>query len=114
MLDRARDALGDRIELRSARALVWAGSGAPKQEVVKILGGLTEGLEKFTKEQRRPLLEKLAEALEDQRDVNGARKIWERLAEDNPRSIVPHEHLLDMAYRDALGSAGADAQAQGA
>ena len=108
-LDDARKQLGDRIELRLARATIWATRGAPQEEVVRALNGLAEDLGSFPKEKRRSLLTYLAGELAVQRDVKDAEGIWSRLAVEDREDLNPHLHLFEIALQ-AADKAAADKQ----
>ena len=111
-LDSAQKQLGgDRIELRLARATIWAGRDAPQQEVVKVLNGLAQDLEPFPKEKRRGLLAYVARKLADHQDVKGAEEIWLRLADDDPADPNPHLELFELALKAAM-KADTDKQAE--
>ncbi len=108
-LDDARKALGDRVELRLARAVIWVGRGVPKEELVEVLKDLAKDLDPFPKEKRRNLLAYLATQLAVLEDAKDARALWSRLAEDDPENVNPHLQLFELAMQ-AAGKAGTDKQ----
>ena len=111
-LDGAQKQLGgDRIELRLARATIWAAKGDASRRLVKALNGLARGLEPFPKEKRRDLLARLAAELAAQQDIRGAEEIWLRLVDDDPDDVYPHFQLFELA-RQAADKAGAGKQTQ--
>ena len=115
-LDSAQKQLGDRIELRLARATIWVGRGAPTEEVVKVLNGLAKDLEPSRRTKRRGLLAYLAGELAVRQDVKGAEEIWLRLAEEDPEDVNPHLQLFDLALKAAVKAETdkqAEAEAQG-
>ena len=113
-MDVAQKQLGDRIELRLARAAIWAARGGPQEEVVKVLNGLAKDLESFPKEKRRGLLACLAGELAAQQDVKGAEGIWSRLAEEDPEDLNPHIQLFELALQAApKAGAGTEKQVEG-
>ena len=63
------EALGDRVEFRLARAVLWVRKGGPK--ALAALNGLGDDLETFPKESRRTLLATLATELTRQQDSRG-------------------------------------------
>jgi hypothetical protein len=97
-----RDQLGDRIDLRLARAMIWVAKGGP--EAVAALNALAEGLDSFPRESRRPLLSFLAGELGRQRDLAGATRLWRRLAEQEPDDLESRIQLLDLTLQDKDGS----------
>ena len=103
VLDRAQKVLGDQVEFRLARASLWVNKGGP--QVQEALNGLADGIEKFSKENRRSLLTTLAMDLSrlrgSQRDLEGAARMWSRLAEQDPEVLDPHLRLLELALETA-------------
>ena len=110
-LDGAQKQLGDRIELRMARATIWVVRGAPKEEVVNVLNGVAKDLGAFPKEKRRGPLAYLAGELTVRQDFKGAEGIWLRLAEEDPEDVNPHLQLFDLALKAAV-KADTDKQAE--
>ena len=101
-LDLAQKQLdGDRIELRLNRATIWAGRGAPKEVVVKVLKGLAEDVDRFPKQKRKILLSYLAGELAARQELRAAEGLWARLAEDDPKDVEPHVQLFDLALKAA-------------
>jgi cellulose synthase operon protein C len=101
LLDRARDLLGDRVELRLERARLSVTKGGP--QVVKDLNELAQNLGGFSKEDRRKLLNGLATELRQQQDLQDAIRLWSRLAEGEPNDLELRLTLLDLAFQTANG-----------
>ena len=101
LLDRARQQLGDRVELRLARMRLVASRGGP--QVVPALNELARGLEAFSREDRRRLLTALAAELGRQQDLEGATGAWARLVEEEPESLQPRLQLFDLALQAGDG-----------
>ncbi len=99
VLERARAALGDRVEFRLGRAQIWVRKGGPK--ALAALNSLGDDLEAFPKESRRRLLAILATELTRQQDLEGAARMWSRLAELDPESLDPRLNLFALALQSA-------------
>ncbi len=99
VLDRAMRKLGDKIEFRLARAVLWVRKGGP--QALAALNGLADGLEIFPKESRRTLLATLATELSRQQDLQGAARMWSRLAELDPEALDSHLQLFGLALQTA-------------
>jgi tetratricopeptide (TPR) repeat protein len=102
VLDQAKQKLGDHVDLRLASARLWASKKGPK--VREVLMELSQDVEKFTKVERKRLLEGLALELREQQDFDGASRVWTQLAVEDPSNIVLRFKLLDLA----LGSTNKD------
>jgi cellulose synthase operon protein C len=96
MLDEARKELGDSVELRLESARLAVAKGGP--QVVATLTGLSEPLESLSKADRRKLLVGLARELTRVSDPKGARRLWARLAEEEPGDIEIRLNLLEFAF----------------
>lgn len=106
----AGDQLGDRVDLRLARARLAEARGGP--QVVAALNDLTRDIERFSREDRRGLLRALAEALARQRDLEGATRSMSRLVEEEPESLLPRIRLFELAMQSG-DAKRADGQIQG-
>ena len=101
LLDQAQQQLGDGVDLRLARARLAMARGGP--QVVPALNGLVQGIESFSREDRRKLLAAMALELGRQRDQAGATRAWSRLVEEEPESLEPRLQLLDLALEAGDG-----------
>ena len=101
LLQQAKNLLGDRVELRLQQARLSVGKGGP--QVVKDLNELAQKLEPFSREDRRKLLNGLATELWQQQDLQGAIRLWSRLAEQEPNDLELRLTLLDLAFQTANG-----------
>ena len=97
VLDQAQRQLGDRVELRMGRAGIWALQGGP--QVVTALNGLAQGLDAFSRDDRRRLLTVLALELGRQQDSAGAGRLWSLLAAQEPDDLDARIHLLELAFQ---------------
>jgi tetratricopeptide (TPR) repeat protein len=105
VLDEAQRQLGDRVELRLQRAQLWATKQGP--EVITVINGLAQNTQGFSKEDRHKLLDGLAVELARRQDLQGARRLWSQLAEEEPTNIRVRQVLLDLAFQTAdLASKG--------
>ncbi len=95
LLKEARDRLGDRVDLRLAAARLAEARGGP--QAVAALNDLTRGLGPFSREDRRRLIESLADALVRQRDTAGAARALSSLVEQEPESLPPRIRLFNLA-----------------
>ena len=93
VLDQAQDRLGDRLELRLARARVWAGQ--PASQALQELDRLGQNLDGFSPEAQTRLRRELAEWRLRLGDVAGARQLWQLIAQDNPRDLRSRFLLLE-------------------
>ena len=101
LLDQAVALLGDRVELRLQRARLSVMKGGP--QVVKDLNQLAENIGGFSKEERRRLLNGLAIELRQQQDLQGAIRLWSRLAEQETNDLELRLTLLNLALQTANG-----------
>lgn len=92
ILDEAERKLGDRIELRQARARVLAARGGP--DAPAALVALTEDLNAFPKEQRVTLLEMVAAELAQRNHYAEAARLTTEAAALAPNDIQPRLRLL--------------------
>jgi cellulose synthase operon protein C len=97
VLDRARQQLGDRVDLRLLRARLAVARGG--LQVVPALNELARGIEPFSREDRRRLLTDLAFELARQQDLAGAAQAWSRLVEQEPERLMPRFQLFDLALQ---------------
>jgi tetratricopeptide (TPR) repeat protein len=97
LLDQAQQQLGDRVELRLARARLWVTKGGP--QVVTVLNDLAKNLQPFSRKSRRELLTALANELNRQQDLPGATRLWSQLAEQEPDELEPQLQLLELAFQ---------------
>ena len=99
LLDQAKNLLGDRVELRLQRARLSVDQRrASGRQRLERLG---QNLEPFSKEDRRKLLNGLASELLRQQDLQGAIRLWSRLAEQEPNDLELRLTLLDLAFQTA-------------
>jgi cellulose synthase operon protein C len=97
MLDRAGQQFGDRVDLRLLRARLVVARGGP--QVVAALNEQAQGIESFSREDRRKLLTELAAELARQQDLAGATRAWSRLVELEPERLLPRFQLFDLAIQ---------------
>jgi predicted Zn-dependent protease len=99
LLDQAQQQLGDQVDLRLERAKLWTFQKGP--QFLKVLMDLSQNAEKFSKADRKKLLNGLAIELVRQQDLEGASVLWTRLAEDDEANLVLRRNLLDLALQNA-------------
>jgi cellulose synthase operon protein C len=99
LLDQTQKELGDRVELRLQRARLTVTKGGP--QVVDDLNNLSQNLEPFSKDDRRKLLNGLADELLRLQDLQGASRLLSRLAEQEPNDLELRLKLLDLAFETA-------------
>ena len=99
LLDQAKEQFGDPVELRLARAQLWAAKGGT--QVVTVLNDLAQNVESFSSGDRRRLLEGLANELVRLQDLEGAARLWSRLADEDPNDLKLRLILLDLAFQIA-------------
>ena len=99
LLDQAKKELGDRVELRLEHARLLASKKGP--QVLKVLMDLSQDVEKFSKVDQKKLLNGLALELVRQQDLDGASRLWARLAAQDPANIDLRLKLLDLALQSA-------------
>jgi tetratricopeptide (TPR) repeat protein len=98
LLDDAKGQLGDHVDLRIARARLWAMQKGP--EVAKALLDLAKDIQVFPKkEDRRKLLSALAAELGRQQDLEGASRLWSQLAAQEPKDMELRLNLLDLEFQ---------------
>ena len=98
LLDDTKGQLGDQVDLRIARARLWAMQKGP--EVAKALLNLAQNIQVFPKkEDRRKLLSALATELVRQQDLEGASRLWSQLAEQEPNDMELRLNLLDLEFQ---------------
>ena len=94
LLDQAKSQLGDQVDLRLARAQLWAKKTGP--EVAKGLVELAENIEGFSKRDRHNLLNGLAIQLYRQQNLEEASRLWLQLAEQEPKNMELRLNLLTL------------------
>jgi tetratricopeptide (TPR) repeat protein len=99
LLDQAKEQLGDQVDLRLKRAQLWALKKGP--QVLKVLMDLSQNVEGFSKVDQKRLLHGLAIELARQQDLEGASRVWARLAAEDPANIGLRLNLLDLALQTA-------------
>ena len=95
LLDAAEKRLGDRVELRLARARYLATRGGP--DVAEKLQALAGSLDKFSPEERGRLLRGLAELLARSGDSANALALWADHADQHPRDLNVQLLAFDLA-----------------
>ena len=95
LLDQARKQLGDLVDLRLERAKLLASKKG--EQTFKDLMDLSLGDDKFSKPDRKRLLSGLAGELNRKSDLEGARQLLARLAEEYPSDIELRINLLELA-----------------
>jgi tetratricopeptide (TPR) repeat protein len=99
LLDQAKGELGDRVDLRLERARLWSSKKGP--QVLKVLMDLSQDVDAFSKIDQKRLLNGLALELVRQQDLEGASRLWTRLATQDPANIGLRLNLLDLALQSA-------------
>lgn len=99
LLDEAKRQAGDSVELRLARARLWA--GRPDPDAVKALRRLEEKRDGFTPEQQTALLNGLAEANYRAGNPADAGRLWAELAKQprNAQNLKLRLLLFDLAVQ---------------
>jgi cellulose synthase operon protein C len=95
LLDAAERQLGDRVELRLARARHWAGRNG--DEARKALDRLLSGADKFTAEEQQALLRGVATAYARVGATDEAQRLWDRLAEQRQDDLSVRIAQFDLA-----------------
>lgn len=95
ILNRARQRLGDRSDLRLSQARLAVAQGGP--QVVPALEELARDVDNFSREERRSLLTELVDHMTRQQDGAGAVKVLARLVQDEPESVQHRLRLFEMA-----------------
>jgi predicted Zn-dependent protease len=99
VIDQAKKQLGDSVELRLARARLWASQKEKGPQVVNDLVDLGEDVKKFSKPDRKKLLNGLAIELMRQQNLDKAYHLWTRLAAEDPSNLELRLTLLDLAFQ---------------
>jgi cellulose synthase operon protein C len=99
LLDQAQQELGDQVDLRLERARLWTFKKGP--QFLKVLMDLSQDAQKFSKADRKRLLNGLAGELERQQDLEGASVLLTRLADEDETNLVLRRNLLDLALKNA-------------
>jgi cellulose synthase operon protein C len=97
LLDQARKELGDSVDLRLESARLAVAKGGP--QVVASLNALSENVDLFSKVDRFKLLSELAMHLARLSDPAGARRLWSRLADQEPNDIDLRLKLFELAVQ---------------
>ncbi len=95
ILDAAEKRLGDRIQIRLARAKYWAGRDGA--EASTALTKLEDGAEKFSSQQRFQLFNGIAEARVRLGEIKQAIALWSALAVEDPNNLQIRMLLYDAA-----------------
>lgn len=95
ILDDAEKQLGDRVELRRARARYWAQRGGV--DALPALARLMDGMDRFDKSGQRYLLQGLTEAYSWLGDLAQAEHLLARLAEHHKHNLSIKLSLFDLA-----------------
>src|SRR5262249_34315152 len=96
ILDKAQKKLGDRIELRLARARYWAKRGDPEaRKALKELAANT-----FKPEDQQRLLAGLADAYVQMGERDTALKLYDEVSKQQPKNSALKLRLFDLALRD--------------
>jgi cellulose synthase operon protein C len=96
ILDQAQARLKDRVELRLARARYWESRGGP--EAVEMMGRLEQGEEAFAPADRLRLLAGLAALYQRAGNYSSARRLWGRLADEQPEVLTSRIALFNLAF----------------
>jgi tetratricopeptide (TPR) repeat protein len=100
LLEEAKKEHGDLVDFRLERASLLASKKG--EQTLKGLMDLSQSAEKFSKPDRKRLLDGLAATLlTRQDDLEGASRLWSRLAEEHPTNIDLRLKLLDLALLNA-------------
>lgn len=94
LLNEAERKLGDSVELRMQRARLWAAKTG--RQVAPALTGLAQNAVKFSKPDRRKLLEELARELFRRQNYEGASHLLSQLAEDEPNDVRLRSLLVEL------------------
>lgn len=98
ILDEADKRLGDKVELRMARAKFWGTQGGPK--AAENLAKLNEKIDAFPAARRRELMSAIADAYARLGDLKTSLTIWKKMGDEEPRDIAPRLIQFDMAMQD--------------
>ncbi|VTR98134.1 tetratricopeptide repeat protein [Tuwongella immobilis] len=104
VLDEAQAMLADQVELRLARAQVWAKSLSPRK--LTLLKSLETGLEEFSEGDQIRLLYGLADVYAGMQEGPAVKRVYETIASRYPRDLPIRAALMDLAV-DAKDSAAA-------
>jgi tetratricopeptide (TPR) repeat protein len=97
VLDEAQQRLGDRPQLRLARAAYWARRGG--ESARPALAELEKDLDRISDAEHNRLLAGLAVAHYRTGDVAAAERLWNRLAERQPNDLRTRLVLFDLAVQ---------------
>src|SRR5262249_18462027 len=97
ILDEAEKKLGDRVELRLARAGYWAQQGG--KEAVPALDQIARGADKFSLQDQGRLLRGLAVAYARSGASALAEALWRELARRHPDDLGLQTILFDLALQ---------------
>jgi cellulose synthase operon protein C len=99
LLEEAKKEHGDLVDFRLERASLLASKKG--EQTLKGLMDLSQDAEKFSNADRKRLLDGLAMTLLTRQDLEGASRLWSRLAEEHPTNIDLRIKLLDLALLNA-------------
>ena len=94
ILDEAQKQLGDQLDLRLARIRLWSQGGGPEPDVS--IAGFTQGLGAWPVSSRVQLLRVLAETAARLGEGKQAERLWQQIAELEPRDIRSRASLLEI------------------
>ncbi len=97
ILDEASKHLGDRVELRLARARLWARRGGPG--AAKALARLAEATDRFSEIDHLRLLRVLADAYTETGDDAGAMRLLRKVADRRESDLGSRFALFELAVR---------------
>ena len=97
VLTQAREQLGDHVDLRLQRARISQIKGGP--QVANDLNDLSQNIEKFSKDDRHKLMVGLAAGFLRLQDVQGASRLFSRLAEQEPNNLETRLALLELQLK---------------
>ena len=98
LLDQAEGQLGDRVDLRLARAQLSANPKGP--EVITALNKLAQNLDGFSKPDQYKLLNGLAIEHIRHEDLQSANRLWSELAQQLPNNIESAAQLAQARVSD--------------
>ncbi len=99
LLDQAQEELGQSVELRLQFAKLAVAKGGP--QVVRDLNNLSPKARAVQLRARSRLLNGLATEFQRLQDLQGASRLWSRLAELEPNDVDLRLKLLDVAFQNA-------------
>lgn len=97
LLDQAQESLGDSVALRLERSRLLTVQGGA--DLPKALGALAENSASFSRDDRRRLLEVLAQGAARLNDRTLVTDLWSQVAKFDPNDLEPQLRLLDLALQ---------------